>query len=408
MQRLSYPPSLSFGATSVLPVNVLSTWLIRGAWQKTMGARLWPAINATVLQPNKCNVTRRGIKPTLLLLGCLLLGLPANFYGQRPRAVAPETQGTAIAESHLTGVYRLNPELSDRLYSVVSSASSNLPFSEQQRFFIDLTERLTPPDQLAIRRHGNLVEIASSRAPRTTFSADGREHVEHTPNGGLAQERATFAGESLILTSVKSNGEAYAVTFTPLAGGKRLRVLRRITFKELNQPVVIQCVYDRISDVAKWEIYGEPSRSPTADNSLVASVEKRAINNHADAEQAQTLSTELARWVEATNNKDIRRQMDFYSPMLRAYYLTRATPRDFVKAEKARVFAKATKINITVAEPELVFIEGGQSAVMRFRKRYDIEEPARSRRGEVIQELRWRKTDSGWKIYSERDIRVIR
>jgi ketosteroid isomerase-like protein len=184
--------------------------------------------------------------------------------------------------------------------------------------------------------------------------------------------------------------------------------LRRITFKELNQPVVIQCVYDRISDVAKWEIYGEPSRSPTADNSLVASVEKRAINNHADAEQAQTLSTELARWVEATNNKDIRRQMDFYSPMLRAYYLTRATPRDFVKAEKARVFAKATKINITVAEPELVFIEGGQSAVMRFRKRYDIEEPARSRRGEVIQELRWRKTDSGWKIYSERDIRVIR
>src|ERR1041384_3234963 len=206
MQRLSCS-SLSFGSTSVLPVNTLSAWLIRGEWQKITGARLWPAINATVLQPNKSNVTRRGIKPSLFLLGCLLLALPANFYGQRPRTVAPETQGAAIAESHLTGVYRLNPELSDRLYSVVSSASSNLPFSEQQRFFIDLTERLTPPDQLAIRRHGNLVEIASSRAPRTIFSANGREHVEQTPNGGQAKERATFACGRVSPSARKKNSE---------------------------------------------------------------------------------------------------------------------------------------------------------------------------------------------------------
>lgn len=351
---------------------------------------------------------RRLIHPTLLLLSYLLLGLTANFYAQRPRTTQPDAQENALAESQLTGVYRLNPDQSDRLYSVVSSASSNLPFSEQQRFFIDLTERLTPPDQLAIRRRGKLVEIASSRAPRTTFSADGRERVERTPSGGTVKERATLAGENLILTSENSNGEGYVVTFTPFADGGRLRVTRRITYKELNQPVVIQCVYDRISDVARWEIYGEPARSTTAENSPVAAIERGATETRRDAAAAQTLRAELGRWVAATNEKDIHRQMTFYMPILRAYYLTRNTPRNFVRAEKARVFANASAINITAEEPEIVFIEGGQSAVMRFHKHYEIAQRAQRRRGEVIQELRWRKTDEGWKIYSERDIRVVR
>ncbi len=44
---------------------------------------------------------------------------------------------------------------------------------------------------------------------------------------------------------------------------------------------------------------------------------------------------------------------------------------------------------------------------MRFRKRYNIE-GIRNSRGEVLQELRWAKTDEGWKIIGERDVRVIR
>jgi hypothetical protein len=117
---------------------------------------------------------RPQVCPTLLLLVCLTLGMQSGVFAQRQRAAPPGPQAAAVAESRLSGVYRLNTDLSDRLYSAVSSASSNLPFGEQQRFFIDLTERLTPPDQLAIRRRGLTVEIASSRAPRTAFSADER------------------------------------------------------------------------------------------------------------------------------------------------------------------------------------------------------------------------------------------
>ncbi|HEX8688113.1 MAG TPA: hypothetical protein VF736_13505 [Pyrinomonadaceae bacterium] len=344
----------------------------------------------------------RRICPTLFLLINLAAGLPAG--GSAPaQGGAPASS----AESRLTGVYRLNVELSDRLYSVVSSASSNLPFSEQQRFFIDLTERLTPPDQLAIRRRGSLIEIASSRAPRTTFAADGVERVRRT-TGGTTRERASTSGESLVLTSENSRGEGYRVTFTPADGGARLRVTRRLAFRELNQPVTIQSVYDRISDVARWEIYGEPRREETAGGSAVAPVVRAPADRRREAAEVDALRADLESWVEATNRKDIGRQMEFYVRRLQAYYLTRGVPREAVREEKSRVFSRADAVNISAEEPEIVFLEAGRAAVMRFRKRYSIEDGGRSRRGEVLQELRWRKTDSGWKIYSERDIRVIR
>ncbi|MDT5294140.1 MAG: hypothetical protein QOJ76_1020 [Acidobacteriota bacterium] len=339
---------------------------------------------------------------------CLTLCLSsaaAVVYAQRQRGGPPASNAVA-AESRLNGVYRLNPERSDRLYSVVSSASSNVPFGDQQRFFIDLTARLTPPDQLAIRRQGRVIDIASSRAPRTTFSADGKDRVERNAQG-ILRERAAVVGESFVLSSENSAGESYSATFTPFEGGSRLRVTRRIASRELNQPVVIQSVYDRISDVARWEIYGEKQQVLSAGTESSVSDEPVA-GRREELDQANTLRAALSRWVEATNEKDIRRQMDFYVPTLLAYYLTRNTPRDAVRAEKARVFAGATVIDISAEEPEIIFLPGGRAAVMRFRKRYRIEGGRESRRGEVIQELRWRKTDGLWKIYSERDIRVLR
>jgi ketosteroid isomerase-like protein len=336
----------------------------------------------------------------LFVAACVTACLPSDASAQRPRRASGAD--AAAADSLLTGVYRINTEKSDRLYSVVSNAYSNLPFGEQQRFFIDLTVRLTPPDQLAIRRTGSRIEIASSRAPRTTFDADGRERVERT-SYGTSRERSSLAGDSLVLSSAGSNGESYRVTFTPAEGGRELRVTRRISSAELNQPVVIESVYDRISEVADWRIYGEPQKV----NTEVAGLVGPRAGAREEQSQADALRSALQQWVEATNAKDISRQMAFYMPTLLAYYLTRNTPRDAVRAEKARVFAKATRIDINADDPELVFLEQGRVAVMRFRKRYRVEGGPAARSGEVVQELRWRRADVGWKIYSERDIRVI-
>ncbi len=346
------------------------------------------------------------VSPNLLLLVLLAFWAPSGASAQQ-RTVSRTPVVTPASDARLTGVFRLNPELSDRLYSAVSSASSRVPFAEQQRFFIDLTERLTPPDQLAIRRRGSLIEIASSRAPRTAFTADGRERVLKIA-GGTARERNSVSGDSLVLVSERGGGEGYRVTFTPVDGGSRLRVTRRISFKELDQPIIINSVYDRISDVARWEVYGEPGGELAAGSSVIGAEEGRPAGRKREAADAEALRAELGRWVEATNEKDIRGQMEFYMPTLLAYYLTRNTPREAVRAEKARVFARASRINIDAEEPEVVFLEEGRVAVMRFRKRYRVEGGPSPRSGEVVQELRWRRTDSGWKIYSERDIRVIR
>ncbi|HEX8149767.1 MAG TPA: hypothetical protein VF591_21485 [Pyrinomonadaceae bacterium] len=350
---------------------------------------------------------RRGVYPHLLLAACLTLGPAEGARAQRPTTGRATRAPSAAAESRLTGVYRLNPELSDRLYSVVSTATTSLPYGEQQRFFIDLTERMTPPDQLALRRRGRTVEIASSRAPRTSFVADGRERVERT-RGGTARERAAVEGESLVLSSEDGRGQGYRVTFTPLDGGARLRVTRLITYRELNQPLVIRSVYDRISDVARWEIYGEPEAGLAEAASVVAPVAGARGDAGAEAAEAGALRAQLEAWVEATNRKDVGRQMDFYAQRLAAYYLTRDTPREFVRAEKSRVFDSAGAVSVAAEDPEIVFLEGGRAAVMRFRKRYQIDGGPRSGRGEVVQELRWRKSPAGWKIYSERDVRVIR
>ena len=346
---------------------------------------------------------RHFVLPLLFL--CTLLSLIVSAQAQQRARSVTSSRRTAL-DSHLTGVYRLDLASSDKLYSVVAGASSNLPFGEQQRFFIDLSVRLTPPDQIAIERRGHTINIASSRAPRTTFEADGRERVERT-NDGYSRIRALLNGESLTISSRHSTGEGYRVIFTSIDAGKRLRVTRHISARELNQPVVIQSIYNKISDVAQWGIYGEPQNLAIAQPVMDAVIAEPA-SAKAELEAANALRTALDNWIAATNARDIRKQMTFYMPVVKAFYLARNVPREAVRAEKARVFARAKTIDIRAEEPEIIFRDNGSIAIMRFRKRYAIEGGLQSRRGEVIQELRWQRTDNGWKIYSERDVRVIR
>jgi ketosteroid isomerase-like protein len=114
----------------------------------------------------------------------------------------------------------------------------------------------------------------------------------------------------------------------------------------------------------------------------------------------------LGGWLAATNSRDVGRQMSYYAPTVEAFYLSRNAPRESVRAEKARLFARASAVNVEAAPPEIKLSPDGRTAVMRFRKRYRIDGED-SRAGEVLQELRWRRTGNGWKIVGERDLRVL-
>ena len=141
-----------------------------------------------------------------------------------------------------------------------------------------------------------------------------------------------------------------------------------------------------------------PETSAVGDEPLS---DKQSSDAHA------TLNGALEEWIAATNARDIQRQMDFYNPTVNAFYRTRNVPREAVRAEKSRVFGRAGLIDIKAAAPGIRLSRDGRTATMRFRKKYAIEGGGEDRRGEVVQELRWRRTNDGWKIVSERDLQVI-
>jgi hypothetical protein len=120
-----------------------------------------------------------------------------------------------------------------------------------------------------------------------------------------------------------------------------------------------------------------------------------------------SLHAALDEWIEATQRGDIESQMRFYPSRVPVYYTWRDVPRDAVRAEKVTVFGEATRLLIATDTPTIDLADDGATAVTHFRKRYVIEGPAVRRRGEVLQEMRWERTDDGWVIVSERDARVL-
>lgn len=144
------------------------------------------------------------------------------------------------------------------------------------------------------------------------------------------------------------------------------------------------------------------ARSP--ENSTIGG---EPISDAHGSDARATLRGALDEWIAATNARDIQRQMNFYNQTVSAFYLTRNVPREAVRAEKSRVFGRAGVIDIKAAAPGIRVSRDGRTATMRFRKKYAIEGGGEDRRGEVVQELRWQRTDDGWKIVSERDLRVI-
>jgi serine/threonine protein kinase len=149
----------------------------------------------------------------------------------------------------------------------------------------------------------------------------------------------------------------------------------------------------------------------TADNPAQVDTSNAADRNGSQkkspTEERAELSAALNDWVAATNSRDINKQMAFYAPTLDIFYLKRNATIASVRAEKAGLLAQVDSVEVRAGEPEIQLAQDGRAATMRFHKSWNFN-GRRPESGEVIQELRWRKTDEGWKIVSERDVEVIR
>jgi hypothetical protein len=344
-----------------------------------------------------------------LILAILIFCFSGTVFAQNMRDRTAQT-GCNSAPT-LSGVYRIDAERSDKLYSVIEGVSSKVPYNEQQQFFMDLAVRLTPPDLLAIECRGNRVSLGSSRAARVEFTADGVARKMSSAKSNNSRTKIGFERGSLVFNSTGGGDDKLNFTFTPLDNGQSLRVTRRIAAEELIEPVVIETVYEKIADVARWDVFdnaqiARQTDKQSDDKTTVKDVPRVATNRGNN--DADVLRSALDQWIEATNERNIQKQMLFYMPELKAFYLTRNASQSSVRLEKKRAFDSAKSIDIRAAEPEIVFQDGGRTAIMRFRKKYSIENASKNRNGEVVQELRWQQTNGGWKIFSERDIKVIR
>ncbi|MDQ1637886.1 MAG: hypothetical protein QOF62_1225 [Pyrinomonadaceae bacterium] len=168
--------------------------------------------------------------------------------------------------SRLTGTYRLDVTRSDDPGQAADRATQSVRYGDRTGIRDQVAARLESPDQIAIELRGRDVTLASSRAPQITFAADGTERVETTPSGRTIRARATLNGEQLTVSSTGDTGSQFNVTFDPIDNGRGLRVTRRVYVQGLANPVVVQSVYQKTSDVARFDINTGPQAYPYPGN----------------------------------------------------------------------------------------------------------------------------------------------
>lgn len=169
------------------------------------------------------------------------------------------------------------------------------------------------------------------------------------------------------------------------------------------------------NEAARDESVTQQGQEPVAEASNGASIEPAAAGEEDSQASPQeyeehraSLRAALDEWIATTNARDLNRQKEFYMPRVSAFYRARNVSREEVLADKGRAFQHADTLDVrALGQPDIDIHRNGRMATMRFRKQYVVKNGREGRSGEVVQELRWRRTANGWKIVSERDVRVI-
>ena len=160
----------------------------------------------------------------------------------------------------LTGTYQLENTRGDdprRAAELAAGAAT-----AGQRSYQNLLTRLQAPDLMSIERNGNSVTMASTRGPRVTVDADGRDHAERWSPDVTMNTRATLEGERLVVVTTGNRGSAFTVTFDPVENGQSLEMTRTIDDETLRAPVTVRSFYRRLSDEARWNFGDSARREP--------------------------------------------------------------------------------------------------------------------------------------------------
>lgn len=176
-----------------------------------------------------------------------------------------QTGGT-VFQNNLTGTYRIDPARSENTGEIARRAirSNDIRDREDQR---DLERKLSSPAEISIAvRGGQVVLKTSDTGEQIAFAADGRERMETLADGERVRVRATLRGEQLVISSFGDQTD-YTVTFTPIDGGRGMRVTRRFTTDYLRQTVFAESVYQKTANTAAdINVAGDPDDDDYADS----------------------------------------------------------------------------------------------------------------------------------------------
>jgi hypothetical protein len=70
--------------------------------------------------------------------------------------------------------------------------------------------------------------------------------------------------DQLIISSTGDRANEFNVTFNPIDNGSRLSVVRRVYVTGLSRPVVVQSVYEKTADIARFDLTTVPQGYPTS------------------------------------------------------------------------------------------------------------------------------------------------
>lgn len=267
--------------------------------------------------------------------------------------------------------------------------------TETAKLFVKSGKQVEGPRELmeltSYDPDGKRVDSSYYLVPGT--SKTGREEYAYDDRGNIKEMTARDDNKSIL------SKEVYAYEYDAIGNWTKM-ITSRVIYegdKIAQQPTDI--TYRNITyffDQSIAEI-AAPNSSPANE-----------VKPERATEDLASLRSALNEWIAATNTRDIEKLMSFYDSRVDIFYLARNVSQNFVRAEKARLFARANLLDVSAVAPEITISPDERLATMRFRKPYFIKESRRIRQGEVIQQLRWQRTAEGWRIIVERDERVIR
>jgi hypothetical protein len=112
------------------------------------------------------------------------------------------------------------------------------------------------------------------------------------------------------------------------------------------------------------------------------------------------LSEAVHKWIEAAKRRNVAAQMALYSETVREFYGRRDVSREQVRIAKLRTFGSGELIT-DVGSPQIQLEPSGRVAVVRFTKWFVVDAKGRAETGNSVQELRWERTGTGWRIIGE-------